>query len=363
MAKRFRNIFQEVATFENLYLALRKAMKGKRGKPSVSAFEYDAENQLVSLQEELLSKEYRPGPYKSFYIQDPKRRLISAAPFRDRVVHHALCNVIEPIFERTFIGDSYANRRGKGTHKAIERAQSLARGYRFVLRCDLRQFFPSVDHEILRGILARKLDDPGVLWLVDLILAGGEGVLEGEYAMVYFPGDDLFAVNRPRGLPIGNLTSQFWSNVYLNELDQFVKRRLGCRGYVRFADDFLFFGDRKRQLWEWKDEIREVLGRLRLTLHERESTVHPVTNGIPFLGFTVFPDRRRLRRRNGVAFARRLRSWYRVVGAGEMSVDELFERIRGWIAHARHGDTYGLRKSLLRNPIPLPGTAASGWQG
>ena len=145
------------------------------------------------------------------------------------------------------------------------------------------------------------------MWLVDRILAGGAGVLANEYEMVYFPGDDLFAVKRPRGLPIGNLTSQFWANVYLNELDQFVKRQLRCPAYLRYVDDFLLFADDKRQLWEWKDAIRERLAGLRLTLHERESTVYPVTGGIPFLGFRVYPDHRRLKRRNGVAFARRLR--------------------------------------------------------
>lgn len=356
MARQYDGLFQEVISLENLHLALRHAMRGKRSNPSVAAFEYDAENQLVQLREELLAGEYRPGPYHSFYIEDPKRRLISAAPFRDRVVHHALCNVIEPIFERTFIGDSYANRRGKGTHGALDRAQSLARRYRYVLRCDLRQFFPSIDHHIQRSILSRKIADPEVMALIDLILAGGAGVLEEQYSMVYFPGDDLFAVNRPRGLPIGNLTSQFWANVYLNELDQFVKRRLRCRGYVRYADDFLLFGDRKRQLWQWKADVRELLAGLRLTLHERESTVYPVTAGIPFLGFTVFPTHRRLRRRNGVAFARRLHQWRARVAVGEMSLAELFERVRCWIAHAEHGDTWGLRRSLFAAPISLPGS-------
>jgi len=354
----YDDLFGRVASLENLWEALRKAKKGKRGNPEVAAFEYDAEENLVRLREELVAKEYFPGPYRSFFIQDPKRRLISAAPFRDRVVHHALCNVTEPIFERTFIGDSYANRKNKGTHQALDRAQAFSRRYKHVLQCDLRQFFPSIDHEIQRGIFARKIADPDVLWLIETILAGGRGVLEEQYTMVYFPGDDLFAVNRPRGLPIGNLTSQLWANLYLNELDQFVKRQLGCRGYVRYADDYLLFGDDKRRLWAWKDEIRHFLAGLRLTMHERRSTVYPVKNGIPFLGFTVFPDRRRLRRRNGVAFGRRLRHWHRCVARGEMTIEDLLGKVRGWIAHAEHGDTWRLRSSLLRTPIPLPGVAA-----
>jgi retron-type reverse transcriptase len=356
--KRYGDLYPQLVSFENLYSAYRKAAKGKRGQPNVAEFEFDLEANLLQLQEELRDQTYAPGAYYSFLIFDPKRRLISAAPFRDRVVHHALCNVIEPIFERTFIGDSYANRIGKGTHRALDRCQQLARRFRYVLQCDIRQFFPSVDLEILRAILARKIADEGTMWLIDRILESSAGVLDEEYEMVYFEGDDLFAVQRPRGLPIGNLTSQFWGNVYLNELDQFVKRELRCskqRGdYLRYVDDFALFADSKRQLWAWKDAIREVLASLRLTLHERSSTVYPVTNGIPFLGFRMYPTHRRLKRRNGVAFARRFRTWREAVGRGEMALEGLQKRVRGWIAHAVHGDTYALRDSLLAAPVPAP---------
>ena len=178
------------------------------------------------------------APIEVFFIHEPKRRLISAAPFRDRVVHHALCQRIEPIFERSFISDSYANRVGKGTHRALNRVQQYARHYPYVLQGDLRQFFPSIDHAILHNMLAAKIDDPEILWLIARILASGSNVLGEEYDMVYFPGDDLFAALRPRGLPIGNLTSQFWANCYLNVFDHFVKRELGCPGYVRYANIF-----------------------------------------------------------------------------------------------------------------------------
>jgi len=241
-------MYSQLVSWDNLYLAYRKAAKGKRGKPSAARFEYRLEDNLIQLQQELLTKTYRPGQYHSFYIHEPKRRLISAAPFRDRVVHHALCNLIAPLFERSFISDSYANREGKGTHRALDRAQQFARRYRYVLQCDIRQFFPSIDHAILRDILVRKIDDPDVMWLVDLILESGVGVLSKEYKMAYFPGDDLFAINRPRGLPIGNLTSQFWANCYLNPFDHFVKRELHCQGYLRYVDDSLFFGDDKHIL-------------------------------------------------------------------------------------------------------------------
>jgi len=210
--KTYRNLYPQVHDFENLCRAYRKARKGKRGRPEVADFEFFLEDNLVQLQDELAAQTYRHGAYRSFTIHEPKRRLISAAPFRDRpvlcrtgtgVVHHALMRVIQPIFERAFIHDSYANRVGKGTHQALDRAQQFAQQNRYVLSCDVRQFFPSIDHEILRGILARKIADPDVMWLVDRILESGVGVLSEEYEMVYFPGDDLLAASLPRGLPIG----------------------------------------------------------------------------------------------------------------------------------------------------------------
>ena len=354
MAKCYDNLFDSVTCFDNLYQAYRQAAKGKRGNnEAVAAFEIDLEAHLLQLQRELQTGRYRPGAYHSFHIRDPKHRLISAAPFRDRVVHHALCIVIEPIFERTFIGDSYANRIGKGSHAALDRAQQLARRYRYVLQCDIRQFFPSVDLIILYKILSRKIADPQVLELCRRILKGGSNVLKNEYDMVYFPGDDLLAAARPRGLPIGNLTSQFWANVYMNELDQFVKRELRCRGYLRYMDDFLLFSDSKEVLWHWKRAVRERLARLRITLHERASTVYPVTNGIPFLGFRLYPDHRRLKRRNGEMFGRRLKRHYRALARGEIDLETMNTSVRGWIAHAEHGDTWRLRRSLLAKPLPL----------
>lgn len=346
--------FETLCRFENLFTAFRKAAKGKRHKPEVADFEVELEPQLFRLREELVSGEYTPGTYRSFVIREPKRRLISAAPFRDRVVHHALVQVIEPAIDRKFIFDSYANRRGKGTHRALDRAQAFARRYPFVLQCDLRQFFPSIDHQILRLQLGRWVDDERTCCVMDRILTGSAGVLDREYSMSFFPGDDLWAVLRPRGLPIGNLTSQFWANVYLDPLDQFVKRDLGFKGYLRYVDDFLLFGKTKRELWAAKDSIRAILDRLRLRMHEASSTVFPVHVGIPFLGFRVYPTHRRIKRRNFVAFARLLKAKRRHLTDGTLDLREYFESVRGWVAHASHGDTYSLRRSLLGGqPIKL----------
>ena len=203
MARRFTDLYRRIIGFDNLWYACRAALKGKRTKVEVARFEFHVEERLLELEHDLTARTYRPGAYRSFYIRDPKRRLISAAPFRDRVVHHALCQVIEPLFERTFIADSFANRVGRGTHAALDRAEHFARHYRYVLQRDVRQFFPSIDNARLRTILARKLACADTLALCDAILDGGAGVLDGEYAQVYFPGDDLFAAARPRGLPIG----------------------------------------------------------------------------------------------------------------------------------------------------------------
>jgi hypothetical protein len=251
--------FARIVAWDNLLAAYRQAACGKRARASTARFEHRLADQLLELQDELQTRRYRPGPYRHFFIHEGKRRKISAAPFRDRVVHHALCNVIEPAFERRFIVDSYANRVGKGTHRAVDRLQQFARRHRYVLRLDIVKHFPSLDHAILRERLAEVIRDEVVLWLVDAILASGVGVLDEEYAMVWFPGDDLLAACRPRGLPIGNLTSQFWSNCYLDPFDHFVKRELRCPAYLRYVDDFALFGDSKRELWDWKRAIVERL--------------------------------------------------------------------------------------------------------
>ncbi|HOU40200.1 MAG TPA: RNA-directed DNA polymerase [Promineifilum sp.] len=344
--KTYKHLYPAVCEWDNLDLAYRKARHGKRSRPPAAAFEYDLEANLVVLRRELADRTYQPGRYHSFYIHEPKRRLISAAPFRDRVVHHALCNVIEPLFERSFIADSYANRIGKGTHRALDRAQQYARRFPYVLQCDVRQFFPSIDHALLRVILARKIADPDVMWLVDGILDSGRGVLSEEYEMQWFPGDDLLAALRPRGLPIGNLTSQFWANCYLNPFDHFIKRELGCPGFVRYVDDLLLFGPDKATLWDWRQAVVEKLAGLRLTIHSGAQP-RPVTEGIPFLGFVVFPDYRRLKRRQGIRYRRRLGALLRQYAAGEIGIDRVHASVRGWINHVRYGDTWRLREAML----------------
>jgi hypothetical protein len=212
---------------------------------------------------------------------------------------------------------------------------------------DIVKHFPSIDHAILFENLAETIEDENVQWLIAQVLRSGEGVLADEYEMVYFPGDDLFAVERPRGLPIGNLTSQFWSNVYLTPLDRFVIETLGCRAYLRYVDDFALFSDSKRQLYEWKQAIIEFLSTLRLTIHEPQAQVIPCVHGIPWLGFVVYPTVRYPKARNVVKFSQRLRARWDEYCAGRISFAEFDSSVQGWINHVKFANTVGLRTSVL----------------
>ncbi len=349
--KTYKHLYSQIAAFENLRQAFRIAARGKRKRGDVAAFEYHLEPNLLSLQADLHAETYLPGTYFNFRITDPKPRLISAAPFRDRVVHHALCRVIEPLWERRFIYDSYACRVGKGTHAALDRCQRYARCHAYVLKCDIEHFFPSIDHALLYRQFDALIADPPTLRLCQKILDSGAGVHSTSAGPIYFPGDDLFAALRPRGLPIGNLTSQFWANVYLNPLDQFVKRELKCRAYLRYVDDFLLFADDKASLHAWRQDLIEFLSALRLRLHENQAAVFPVHTGIPFLGWRVYPDHRRLKRRNGVAFQRRFKRLLQEMAGERISYDQVKASITSWIAHTAHGDTWGLRRSLISSEV------------
>jgi len=328
--------------------AFAKAAKGKRGKASTAAVERRLADELLILQEELRGEHYRPGRYVHFFIHEPKRRRISAAPFRDRIVHHAVCNLIEPLFERGFIDDSYANRRGKGTHRALDRFQQFARRYPFALRADIVQHFAAIDHVILSSILGRKTPDPALQRLIEVIIASGRGVLDQKYQMHWFPGDDLLAACRPRGLPIGNLTSQFWSNCYLDPFDHFVKRQLRCPAYLRYVDDFALFSDDRDQLWDWRQAIIARLARYRLTLHENACQVTPTCCGIPWLGFLIFPEHRRLKARKARHATRVLCARYDDWREGRISFAELDASVKGWANHVRYADTWGLRREVYR---------------
>jgi len=354
--KSYKNLYPQIHSFETLYTAYRAARRGKRGRVAVARFEFDLEHNLLELQAELREQSYRPGAYTNFHIYEPKRRLVSAAPFRDRVVHHALCRTIEPIWEARFVHTSFACRVGKGTHAALDQCQAWLRQYRYAFHGDVVKYFPSIDHHILRGLLARHIADRQTMGLVDRILDSGAGIQADECPVTYFPGDDLFAALRPRGLPIGNLTSQFWANVYLHELDLFAKHVLRCSAYLRYMDDFILYSDDKAQLQEWIEAIREFLAcRLRLVLHPKKSPVFPVAVGIDFCGFRLYPTHRRLRRTSVRRFVRRLRRQREAYRRGELALEEMSLSVQSWIAHAAHGDTWRLRRRIFGDyPIGAP---------
>ena len=343
--KRYGNLYEKITGFESLYLASRRARMGKRGKESCASFEMNLEEELLRLRKELLAGTYRVGQYKEFTIYERKPRKISAAPYRDRVVHHALCNAIEPIFERSFIHDSYACRPGKGTHKAVDRFTEYARRFRYVLKTDIRKYFPSIDHEILFAKLERKIKCPDTLRLIGMIIDGSN---RQEEVNTYFPGDDLLTpFQRKRGIPIGNLTSQFFANVYLNDLDHFAKEVLGCRAYIRYVDDITVFDNDKGRLWDICQSLSDYLCRDRLSLHSDKTFVMPVTEGIDHLGYRIYPTHRRLRRDNVWRFLRKMRQMQGLYAENKVPLHEINASLQSWLGHARHADTQGLRTKIF----------------
>ena len=344
---RYGNLWPQVIDLENLHQASRQAQKGKRFRDNVLAFNYNLENELFKLQEELQTKTYQPGDYRSFRIYDPKPRIISAAPYRDRVVHHALCNIVVPLIQRSFIFNSYANRLGFGTHRALERFVKYARTSRYVLQCDIAKYFPSIDHEILKQIIRRKIKCRDTLWLIDTIIDGSN--LQ-EPVLHYFPGDDLLTpLSRRIGLPIGNLTSQFFANCYLNGFDHFVKEKLGFSKYLRYVDDFALFCDDRDVLVEARSAIEEYLVTLRLKVHPIKSQLFETQYGANFVGFRVLSDRIRVRSDNLRRGRERLKKYQQDYAQGNISLEELIQCLQSWSAHLAHGNTHNLRQKIFES--------------
>ncbi len=347
--KRYGNLYPKILEFDNILLAARKAQKGKRFRDNVLDFNYNLETELIKIQKELTDKNYQPGAYRTFHLRSPKSRLISAAPYRDRVVHHALCNIIVPIFERTFISDSYANREGYGTHRALRRFTEFARSSRYVLQCDIRKYFPSIDHEILKQLIRRKIKCQDTLWLIDKIIDNSN---EQEEVIHYFPGDDLLTpLQRRHGLPIGNLTSQWMANIYLSGLDHFVKEEIKAPKYVRYVDDYALFSDDKEFLAQARLAIEEYLVKLRLKIHPIKSQLFETKHGASFLGFRIFPDRIRVRNSNLHRARRRLKRLQTDYAQGKINWQDVKQSLNSWVAHLEHGDTWQLRKKIFSSLV------------
>lgn len=317
--KTYDNLFADICSFESLHSAWLKARKGKRLKKETLEFSCNLESNLLQLKRELEAGTYKHGGYKTFFVEDSKKRVIKAAPFRDRVVHHALCNAIEPIFEKAFIHDSYACRKGKGAHAAMQRLAKFVRSRRFgyYMKCDVRKYFSSINHEILFGIISKRIKDEKALALVREIIGSASD------------GDG-------RGIPIGNLTSQLFANIYLNELDCFAKCALGIRFYVRYVDDFIFL-EQKSRLLEIKKDVIVFLETIRLEIHEKSALPYPAAQGIDFVGYRIFATHVALRK----SFVKKAK---RKIGNANI------QTIQSWNAHAKHADSYCMRKNIF-SPI------------
>lgn len=342
--KRYGNLWQQVTDFENLLKASRQAQRGKRFRFNVLEFNYHLEQNLATLQEALQEQTYRPGKYHSFRIFEPKPRLISAAPYCDRVVHHALCNVIVPIFERTFIADSYANRLYLGTHKALHRFTGFLRTHRYILQCDIRKYFPSIDHDLLKAILSRKIKCVETLALIETIIDYSN---EQEPVLEYFPGDTILTpAQRRHGLPIGNLTSQFFANCYLNGFDHFVKEKLKATAYLRYVDDFVLFSDDYGYLVHARQAIEDYLTTLRLKIHPIKSQLFKTERGANFVGFRVFPEYIRVRGDNLRRSRHRLHILKAAYLNGEIDSERYNKSLESWMAHLDHADSYRLQEDI-----------------
>ena len=326
--KRHGQLMTAIAEPANLRLAFWKAAKSKRIKADCRAFQEELDENVAALRAELLSGGVAVGEYHIFTIYDPKERTICAASFRERVLHHALMNVCEPVLERAAIFDSYACRKGRGQQAAVQRAAAYARQSGWFLKMDIRKYFDSIDQSVLRGLLARKFKDAGVLELFDRILASYQTA----------PG---------RGLPIGNLTSQHFANFYLAPLDRFIKEPLHCRCYVRYMDDFVVWGETAAELRVvWRQAEAFLAAELGLEL-KPNVMLNRTDRGMDFLGYRVFPHELRLARRSKHRFVRKFRAYEREGMDGVWTELQMQQRVGALVAFTLPCHSRGFRRNVM----------------
>ena len=354
--KTHKNVYQKLCSSENIYLAYLKARKGKSKKLSIIEFDKDLEKNLELLRKELIEMTYKPKSLKKFIVRDPKTRTIHASAFRDRIIHHAIVNILEPIFEKIFIHDSFAIRKNKGTHPAIKRfdyfkrkvsqnglllkaTQSDGGAYNsnsiqgYCLKADIKHYFDNVDHEILISIIKKKIQDGKFMWLIRIILNNFESKIKG------------------KGMPLGNYTSQFFANVYLNELDQFVKNKLKAKYYIRYVDDFIILHRSKKRLEYFKKEIVEYLKTLKLNIHPDKSQIIPLKNGVTFLGYRIFYHHKLLRKRNIRIFMKEFKEKLDNYDPQLVDVNKLTEGLQGWFGYSCWANTCNIRKRIIEQII------------
>jgi len=326
--KTYKNLWEQVTSFENLRRAFYKARKGRSKNPEILGYFFNLEKKLFQIQEELLSKTYKTGRYRVFTVFEPKKRIIKAVPFKDRIVHHALCNAIEPIFESRFIFDSFACRKKKGTHKGLERikhaVQITFKGKDcYALKCDVRKYFPSISHNKLKDIIQKRIKDKRVIDVLNEIIDSNNSLSE-----------------KGKGIPIGNLTSQLFANIYLNELDQFVKHELKIKHYFRYVDDFLIFSESKQQLHIYKHKIKQFLKTLYLEIPPAKTNIFKINDGVDFVGYKIHPEFIRLRKSNLRKFVKRMKRLNHLLAANAIAKARIEASIQSWLGHCSHADAY-----------------------
>lgn len=338
--KSHKRIFERMISAEHLFSAWDRFKQEKRSKKDVMEFEQSLESNIFQLHRDLRCKTYKHGLYTGFYISDPKLRHIHKATVRDRVLHHAIFSMLNPIFEPGFIADSFSCRVGKGTHKGVERLAGMLRkesrnGTRecYALKCDVRKFFDSIDHEILLEILGERIKDADVMWLMREIVGS------------FSTGQrDLF---HARGVPIGNLTSQMFANVYMNEFDQFVKHELRAKRYARYTDDFVIVGSDPEELAELIAPMEKFLQeKLRLGLHPDKVEIVKYRKGVDFLGYVQFPRHRLMRQRSKQRMLRKIKAAHGLYRSGKMSKEKMVATVQSYLGVLSHADGYRLGETL-----------------
>ncbi len=325
--------FERVWSFEALLAAFGRARRTKRGKGGEPLFYRDLEANLLRLSNELQTRKFRPDPYRYFRLWNKKERVVSEASFRDRIVHHSLVAAMETTFEVRFIRHSYACRKQKGMHRAVATARRMMRVFPYFLKMDVRKYFDSIVHEVLLDLLVRELADDGILWLCRVLLDGAAVCDAGGAA---------------RGLPIGNLTSQFWANVYLDELDHYVRDVIQCGAYLRYMDDLLLFDEKKERLWIVAAAIRRFCKeRLHLDMKNEATVVAPVGEGVPWLGFCLHPGIIRLDSAGHRRFVKKLSASWKVAIREGHSDDLEHDRAASLCGHLRLGNMHSLRTKMV----------------
>lgn len=333
MAKTHKHLYKPALTFSSLLAAHHKGRKHKRLTTEVIQFEMDLEGNLFALARELNRAAYRPGGYREFTIYEPKKRLIKAAPYRDRVVHQwYVGNFIKPVFGPAFIYDSYACLEGKGMHRAAYRVQEFLWQANqlwddpYVLKGDVKSYFFSIDHDILYNIIAQKIADPKVLWLTRVILDSTENP----------------------GIPVGSYTSQWFANLFLHQLDMFVKHQLRVKKYVRYMDDFILVFPNKEAAQKALTEIDRFLStELRLQLNQK-TQILPAKNGVNFCGYKIWPTHMKIRYDSKRRIKRKLRKFEYKLKNGEITGEQFAQVLNSWLGYAEKADSYHLVHKILR---------------